>query len=218
MSVAAFFDMDHTVLRVETSTSWARFLRQRGELSTPLLARSIYWSLLYKLAVLDMDAVFTRLSAELRGSPVQEMFEKSQLFFEEIISQQIAPLARTRVREHQTQGHLIVLATGSTDYAALPVARELAIEHVLASELAIDEETGLFTGKPKQFGFGQHKVQLAEQWAQEHGVDLQASYFYSDSFNDLPLLERVGTAIAVNPDARLRRHARLRGWRIEQWM
>jgi len=60
-------------------------------------------------------------------------------------------------------------------------------------------------------------VTLAERWATEHGIDLAASYFYSDSYNDLPMLQRVGTAIAVNPDARLRRLARRRGWAVQQW-
>jgi phosphoserine phosphatase len=86
---------------------------------------------------------------------------------------------------------------------------------VLSSELEV--ANGMFTGKPAALCFGRHKVTLAEAWAERNEVDLAASYFYSDSYNDLPMLERVGTAIAVNPDARLRRHARKRGWRVEQW-
>jgi phosphoserine phosphatase len=65
--------------------------------------------------------------------------------------------------------------------------------------------------------FGRHKVTLAEEWAAREGIDLRRSYFYSDSYNDLPMLERVGTAIAVNPDARLLRHARKQGWRTAHW-
>jgi putative phosphoserine phosphatase/1-acylglycerol-3-phosphate O-acyltransferase len=110
---------------------------------------------------------------------------------------------------------MIVLATGSTVYAARPVARGLGIEHVLASELEV--ERGAFTGRPGALCFGHHKVRLAESWAACHGVDLAGSYFYSDSYNDLPLLERVGKATAVNADARLRRHARRRGWPIQRW-
>lgn len=86
---------------------------------------------------------------------------------------------------------------------------------MLSSELEVTR--GAFTGKPSALCFGRHKVVLAEAWATRHGVDLAHSYFYSDSFNDLPMLERVGTAIAVNPDARLRRHARRRGWAVQQW-
>ena len=74
-----------------------------------------------------------------------------------------------------------------------------------------------WTGKPSALCFGQHKVTLAEKWAAQHGIDLARSYFYSDSFNDLPMLERVGNAIAINPDARLTRHARRRGWPTQRW-
>ena len=86
---------------------------------------------------------------------------------------------------------------------------------MLATELEVKD--GAVTGKPRALCFGTHKVTLAEKWAAAHGIDLGRSYFYSDSFNDLPMLERVGTAIAVNPDARLERHARRRGWPTMRW-
>ena len=92
----------------------------------------------------------------------------------------------------------------------------MGIEHVLSSELEVDP-AGAFTGRPSALCFGHHKVTLAEAWAREHGVELARSYFYSDSYNDLPMLSRVGTAIAVNPDTRLLRHARKRGWAVQQW-
>src|SRR6185437_3127727 len=109
----------------------------------------------------------------------------------------------------------VVLATGSTIYAARPVARGVGIDHVLSSELEVVE--GAFTGRPSALCFGKHKVTLAEQWAASHRIDLAKSYFYSDSYNDLPMLARVGTAIAVNPDTRLRRHAKKHGWAIQEW-
>ncbi len=108
-----------------------------------------------------------------------------------------------------------MLATGSTQYAARPVAAGVGIGHVLSSQLEV--ESGAFTGRPAALCFGRHKVTLAEKWASDNNIDLAASCFYSDSYNDLPMLERVGTAIAVNPDGRLRRHAKRRGWRVEQW-
>ena len=109
-----------------------------------------------------------------------------------------------------------VAVSGSTVYAARPVAAGVAIDHVLATELELDA-AGSFTGKPRALCFGRHKVTLAEAWAAREGIDLELSYFYSDSYNDLPMLERVGTAIAVNPDARLLRHARKKGWQTTRW-
>jgi len=215
MTVAAFFDMDNTLLRVETGMSWVRFLYRRGELSKQMVAKAVYWSSLYKLALLDMETVFTRLVEDLRGDSEAEMIAKCDVWYREHVAPEVAPAARVAVEHHRQAGHLIVLATGSTQYAARPVARGIGIDHVLSSELEV--EGGAFTGRPRALCFGHHKVTLAEAWAAEHGVDLARSYFYSDSYNDRPMLERVGTAIAVNPDARLRRLARRRGWAVRRW-
>ncbi|MBL0220493.1 MAG: HAD family hydrolase [Myxococcales bacterium] len=215
MTVAALFDMDNTLLRVDTGMSWTKFLYRRGELPKKMVAKAVYWSALYKLAVLDMEAVFTKLCLDLAGDSEHEMIAKCDVWYRDHIAAEVAPAAKVAVDYHRQAGHTVVLATGSTCYAARPVARGIGIDHVLSSELEV--AGGAFTGRPSALCFGQHKVTLAEQWAARNGIDLAASYFYSDSYNDLPMLERVGTAIAVNPDSRLRRHARSRGWAVQQW-
>lgn len=215
MQIAAFFDMDNTLLRIETGMSWVRFLRRRGELPAKMLAKAIYWSTLYKLAVLDMDAVFTKLIEDVAGDSEAEMIEKAEVWYREHVAREIAPAARVAIAHHREAGHEVVLATGSTQYAARPVARELGIAHVLSSQLEV--QGGTFTGKAAALCFGAHKVKLAEAWAADHDIDLAQSYFYSDSYNDLPMLERVGTAIAINPDARLRREAKRRRWPVFEW-
>lgn len=212
---AAFFDMDNTLLRVDTAMSWTQFLYARGEITKRTLAKAVYWSALYKLALLDMETVFARLVEDLRGDSEAEMIAKSEVWYRAHVEPEIAQAARVAVEKHRQAGDVIVLATGSTQYAARPVANGVGIGHVLSSVLEV--EGGAFTGRPAALCFGRHKVTLAEKWAAAHGIDLAASTFYSDSYNDLPMLERVGTAIAVNPDARLRRHARKRGWRVEHW-
>jgi HAD superfamily hydrolase (TIGR01490 family) len=212
---AALFDMDNTVLRVETGMSWVKFLYRRGELPRQMLAKAIYWQALYRLGALDMDAVFGKLIWGLRGEPEAEMIAKCDIWYRDHIAPEVVPAARVAIEHHRRAGDLIVLATGSTQYAARPVARGIGIEHVLSSELEVDG--GVFTGRAAALCFGHHKVALAERWAERHGVDLTASYFYSDSYHDLPMLERVGTAVAVNADARLRRYARRRGWDAPRW-
>jgi len=214
--IAALFDMDNTLLRGDTGMSWTRFLYKRGELPAAMVAKAVYWSALYKLAVLDMDAVVTRIVANLAGDSEAEMIAKCGEWYEREIAPLVAPAARVAIEYHRAAGHTIVLATGSTVYAARPVAAGVQIDHVLATELEVDA-AGLFTGKPRALCFGRHKVTLVEAWARREGIDLARSYFYSDSYNDLPMLERVGTAIAVNPDTRLLRHARRRGWATPRW-
>ena len=215
MRSAALFDLDHTVLTSDTGMSWMRFQRRRGELSALGLGRAIWWSVLYKAAVLDLEALANRLTAGLAGQPEAAMREQAAQWYATDVVPMIAPAARHAIAAHRSNGDVIALATGATQYAAESVARGLAIEHTLCSRLEVID--GHFTGKLAAMCFGAHKVPLAEAFAAAHDVDLATSTFYSDSYNDLPLLERVGTPVAVNPDVRLWRHARRRGWRIEQW-
>ncbi|HTJ47015.1 MAG TPA: HAD family hydrolase [Kofleriaceae bacterium] len=212
---AAFFDLDKTVLRIDTAFSWVRFLYRRGEVDATYLGKAVWWSALYKMAVLDMETLATKLTATMKGQAEAELIAKTDRWHLEDVFPHVAPQARVAMARHRREGDLIVLLTGSTQYAAEVVARGLGVEHVLCSRLEVKD--GLFTGKLSQMCFKHHKVPIAERFAAGHDVDLDASSFYSDSYNDLPMLSRVGTAIAVNPDARLARHARARGWRIERW-
>lgn len=216
MSRAAFFDMDHTVLRISTGTSWMRFLRRRGEVSRLGIARAAYWSVLYELALLDMDALATRLVADLAGQSEADLIAKSEIWHLADVAHQVAAPARDAIDRHRRRGDQVVLLTGSTQYASEAVARGLGIDHVLCSRLEV--QAGRFTGRLSQKCYGEHKVVLAERFAAEHGIDLARSWFYSDSYNDLPMLSRVGTAVAVNPDVRLHHHARSRGWRVDHWI
>jgi len=212
---AAFFDMDRTVLKIDTGMSWMRFLRRRGELGALGMGRAVYWSVLYKLAVLDMETLAERLVADLAGDLERDMVEKCRVWYREDVAHQVAPRATRAIDEHRRNGDLVVLLTGSTQFAAEVVARSLGIDHALCTRIEVED--GRFTGRLAQLCFGVHKVRVAEAFARDQQVDLAASAFYSDSYNDLPMLERVGTAVAVNPDARLFRHARRLGWRVERW-
>jgi HAD superfamily hydrolase (TIGR01490 family) len=215
MPAAALFDMDHTVLRIDTGMSWMRYEYRRGRSGRRDLAKAVYWSLLYKAALLDMEELATRLTAGLAGQEAGPMAQACADWYERDVAHQVAADARRAIERHRANGDVIVLATGSTQYAAEAVARGLGIDHVLCSRIEVVD--GRFTGRLAAMGFGDHKVALAEAFARDHGVDLARSTFYSDSYNDLPLLRRVGAAVAVNPDARLRRHASRAGWPVERW-
>ena len=121
---AALFDMDNTLLRGDTGMSWTRFLYRRGELPTRMLAKALYWSTLYKLAVLDMESVFTKLCLDLAGDSEDEMIAKCEIWYRQDIAPLIAPAARVAIEHHRAAGHVVVLATGSTVYAARPVAKQ----------------------------------------------------------------------------------------------
>jgi HAD superfamily hydrolase (TIGR01490 family) len=214
--IAAFFDVDRTVLHVNSGTLWMKYLRRRGEIGRLELARAGVWALLYKLAVLDMDTLARRLVADLEGQSVLEMSAKAAAWWHDEVRATISPRALDAIKVHRQRGELCVLLTGGTQFVAEPLMHELSLDAALCSR--IESRGGRFTGKliePLCFGHG--KIHWAEQWAKEHDVDLARSSFYTDSYNDLPMLERVGVPVVVNPDVRLGRLARRRGWPIHRW-
>jgi HAD superfamily hydrolase (TIGR01490 family) len=121
------------------------------------------------------------------------------------------------VGHHHARGDVVAIVTGASLYVARPVARALRIEHVVASELEVGTD-GRFTGRiVAPLCYGRGKIERAGRLAAELGFDLRESTFYSDSLTDLPLLEHVAEPVVVNPDPRLARVAKQRGWRVERW-
>jgi HAD superfamily hydrolase (TIGR01490 family) len=213
---AAFFDMDRTILRVNSATLWMKFLRRRGEISRWQLARAFGWLLQYKLAILDMDTVSKRLVADLEGDAERDMVDKCARWYTDEILPTISSQARRAIEERRAAGDRIVLLTSATPYIARPLAETLRLDEILCSELEVTG--GLFTGRVVEpICYGAGKVAHAERYAARHQVDLAKSSFYTDSYSDLPMLQRVGVPVVVNPDPRLHRLARRRGWPVHDW-
>jgi HAD superfamily hydrolase (TIGR01490 family) len=213
---AAFFDMDKTLVRVNTGGLYVRWRYRRGESGLGDVARVAWWSLQYTLGLVDADAVSRYAAAALRGRDETAFAEECRLWYRTMVREHLTQHARAEVARRRSEGMTPVVLTGSSPYAARPLAEELDIEHVISSELCVAE--GRFTGEvdaPLCIGGG--KVARAETWASRHGVDLARSAFYTDSLSDLPMLERVGEPRVVNPDPRLYALARARGWPIETW-
>ncbi len=216
MTPAAFFDMDRTLLRCYSGTRYIQWLRQNGEISLPRMVQALGWIAQYKLAVLDMESVTARVIAEMAGQSEAEMYDKCRTFFDARVRSEVAPKARDAIAHHRAEGHQLVILSSSTPYVVEPLAQHVGIEHVLCTRLHVRE--GRFAGthvRPACYGEG--KVHWAEDFARRHDVDLARSIFYTDSYSDLPMLERVGVQRIINPDTRLRRHARRAGWPVDEW-
>jgi HAD superfamily hydrolase (TIGR01490 family) len=214
--VAAFFDIDHTVLEINSGSKWISYLWKSGQMSTVMLARSLTWLAQYRVGLLDFEAMARRVLAGYKGRPIAPIIEEIEAWFERDVAWAICVQAREKVIEHRDAGHVVALLTSATQFLSMPVARALEIEHVLCTEIEVED--GIVTGRhiaPACYGSG--KVVRAETWAAAHDVDLAASYFYTDSYSDLPMLERVGLPRVVNPDPRLRRKASEKGWSAEIW-
>ena len=214
---AALFDMDRTLVRRETLSLYLRYQRSIGEATRLDLARALDWVAAYTFGVIDAPGVAARGLLALEGTPEAAMAARCDDWFRRFVETHVCDLGRRAVERHRARGDLLAIVTGASEYAARPLARRLAIPHVVASELEVDA-LGLFTGRfvePLCLGGG--KIIRARRLAEEHGFTLDEATFYTDSYTDLPLLEAVREPVIVNPDPRLARLAKKRGWRIETW-
>lgn len=217
MSVAAaFFDMDRTLVRVNTGTLYMRWRWERGEASARDVFRFMRWIARYSIGVLDPEDITRRAVSTLAGVDEARFREEMRGWYRERVREHIAPDAVREVETRRREGAELVVLTASTPYAAEPLAEELGIPHVLASELDVDAE-GKFTGTCGQLCYGPAKVPAARTWAEARGIDLRDCVFYTDSISDLAMLEAVGEPRVVNPDVRLRQVAWRRGWPIDRW-
>lgn len=212
----ALFDMDRTLVRKNTAGLYVRYQREIGEASLLDLARATWWLLEYTLGVVDAEAVAVKALRQAQGQHETVLAARCDDWFRRDVAPHIACEGRRAVERHHAAGDVCAIVTGATFYAARPLSRMLHIDHVLATELETDEGRR-FTGRHVHLNYGEKKIDKSEQLARELGTTLDDAAFYSDSISDLPLLERVGTPVVVNPDPRLRRVARQRGWPIEHW-
>ncbi len=214
--VGAFFDVDHTLLDVNSGARWLRHAWLTGQTSSLQALRALGWLVRYRLALLDLEAVTVLAAKDYRGRSAADLDAEARSWFRRDIEAHVCIEGRARVAEHQAKGHVVALLTSGTRFSVTPLAELLGVTHLLCTELEV--EGGELTGRhiaPACAGAG--KVVYAGRFAAEHGIDLSQSYFYTDSYSDLPMLERVGCPRVVNPDPRLKRRARTRGWEIERW-
>lgn len=212
----ALFDMDRTLVDVHTARLYLRLQRELGEIGLLEVLRNSYWLLQYGFGWIQAESVALRLLAEYRGRPEEWLRERCRQWFHSHVRVWVSSVGRARVLEHRAAGHAVAIATSAVRQAALPLAEELAIEHLVCSELEVESLalTGTFE-RPLCYGAG--KLERARALVHSLGSSLEQAVFYTDSITDLPLLEAVGHPVAVNPDPRLRRVARRRGWAIEDW-
>ena len=211
------FDLDHTLLPIDSDYSWGEFSLKMGWVDPELFkAKNDQFFADYQAGVLDIhDYVkFATEAVRLKGP---ELAAKAhQQFMQEVVLPVIKPSALNLIKQHQDAGDHVMVVTATNEFVTRPIAKALGIEELIAVELVKDSEgwiTGEILGTPS---FKAGKVARVEAWLSAHQKSWQEVHitFYSDSLNDLPLLEKAQTPVATNPDARLRQLATDRGWRI----
>jgi len=211
----ALFDLDNTLLAGDSDFEWAQFLIEKGVLDRELYeARNQEFYEQYKAGTLDIDTFLDFQLKPLSRHPRTELDAWHREFMERRIRPIIRRKARALLESHS--GALRAVITATNSFVTAPIVRELGIENLIATdpEQVNGEFTGAVRGVPC---FREGKVARLEAWLASRGTTLdgfEVSWFYSDSLNDLPLLERVTHPVAVDPDETLRGHATHRGWPI----
>lgn len=213
----ALFDLDHTLLPIDSDYEWGEFTQRIGWTDPQEFGRrNAEFFAHYQAGTLDVhDYVrFATEALRLRG-PEAAAAAHAQ-FLREVVQPAIRPAALDLIQAHRQAGDTVLIVTATNEFVTRPIAELFGVAELLAVELERDASgwiTGAIRGVPSM---REGKVQRMEQWLAARGLGWGAvhSTFYSDSTNDLPLLERVNVPVATNPDARLRAIAAERGWRI----
>ncbi|MFN3595498.1 MAG: HAD family hydrolase [Thiobacillaceae bacterium] len=211
----ALFDLDNTLLAGDSDFEWAQFLIAKGVLDREVYeARNKAFYEQYKAGTLDIHEFLDFQLKPLSRHPRRQLEAWHAEFMRDRILPMIAPGAAALLARHAHATRVIITATNR--FVTAPIARHLGVEHLIATEP--EEEGGEFTGRVVGTpAFREGKVQRLDQWLSARGLtwdDVTESWFYSDSLNDLPLLERVTHPVAVDPDETLRAHALARGWPV----
>ena len=211
------FDLDNTLLAGDSDFEWAQFLIQRGVLDRELhAAANAQFYEQYQAGTLDIQAFLEFQLKPLSRHARAELDRWHLDFMRDHIEPIMLPAARSLVEAHQQGESLVAIVTATNSFVTGPIARAFGIAHLIATVPA--QEGGEFTGAPRGLpSFREGKITRVEAWLESLGLhwgSFAASYFYSDSHNDLPLLSRVSHPVAVDPDATLRAHAAQAGWKI----
>lgn len=216
MRQAALFDVDRTLVRVNTARLYVRWRMQRREATLRDYLQVSRVLLQYALGTLEPEPAARAAFQTVRGVSEAQLREECRDWYARTVRPQIAEAGRREVERCRRDGMLCAILSASTPYLTEPLAEDLGIEHVICTRLEVAD--GTFTGgfePPLCYGHG--KVERARRWAREHGIDLAYSSFYTDSISDLPMLEAIGSPRVVNPDPRLRLVAVRRRYPVESW-
>ena len=221
MTQLALFDLDHTLLPIDSDHEWGRFLVKIGVVDAKYYAAEnerFYAD--YKAGRLDIYAFLAFALKPLSEHSRAQLNEWHAQFMHEVINPNLRSSAFDLVKKHQDRGDVCCVVTATNSFVTRPIVQAFGIKHLIATEPEVlgDPATGNFSGKVAGTpNFREGKVTRVESWLSSEKLSwssLEKSYFYSDSINDLPLMEKVTQPIPTNPDQSLRAKAMENGWPI----
>ena len=212
----AFFDLDHTILNINSGEALLKEAYKKRLLSFRKLVIAYGMALLYKLRMLEPLKILTKLADLIASVPVHEF----ETLCREIAEKNLIPAIRSGIIKeidyHREQGADLVILSSAILSLCSPVAEYLKMDSVICSEM--EELDGHYTGRPLgKFCFREEKLNRLDEFLQSSDHTREDSYYYGDSLDDIPVLEAVGNPVCVNPGRMLRKVAREYGWKVRSW-
>lgn len=214
MTTLAIFDLDNTLLAGDSDYLWGKFLGERGLVDAQAYeAENLRYYQDYTRGALDILEFLSFSLRPLTQFSLDELTELHKEFMANKILPIITPASRKLLAQHRANGHFLLIITATNQFITAPIAEALGVDDLIATQAEVHSEryTGRVVGEPS---FREGKIIRLKQWLDKHHYNLADSWFYSDSHNDLPLLEWVSHPVAVDPDETLANHARIKQWPI----
>ncbi|CAH1043939.1 HAD family hydrolase [Halomonas sp. TD01] len=210
----AIFDLDNTLISIDSDHAWGEFLLEQGAVD-PIAYREANERFMadYNAGTLDMAAFLEMALKPLAENTPEQLAAWHQQFMASKIEPNILPKAEELLARHRTKGDTLLIITATNRFITAPIADRLGVDALIAvePEIADGRYTGRVAGTPS---YREGKVTRLKQWLEGQEFTMDGAWFYSDSHNDLPLLEQVEHPVAVDPDDTLRQVAEERQWRI----
>jgi HAD superfamily hydrolase (TIGR01490 family) len=216
---AAFFDLDKTVIAKSSVLAFGRPFYREGLLSRRAIVKSAYAQVIFMLVGADeakVEKLRVAMLQMIRGWSQYHVAEIVRETMNEVVTPIIFKEALDLIAEHHAAGRLVVIVSSAPEEVVWPLGEHLGVDEVIATRAEVGDD-GTYTGELAFYSFGLHKAEAIRALAHEHGIDLDASYAYSDSVTDEPMLRAVGHPVAVNPDRDLARLARAEDWEVRNF-
>ncbi len=211
MNVAAFVDIDHTLVDTNASRLYLRYFYKRGLVSQRKYVYALMRMLLHRCNLLRLNVIEEAAKAS-EGMSLKEGERVANEAFTRWIEKRASVHMIECLNQHRKKGHMLVLLTAMPDMLAMPFKKKFAFNAMLATQMEI--MNGVFTGRIIHLNYGEGKIRPLKEFAKRNEIDLKKSYFYADSLTDAPAMQLVGHPIAVNPDHKLKKFAKEKGWKI----
>lgn len=213
--VAAFFDLDKTIIASSSALAFSKPMMRQGLISRRAALKSAYAQLVFSLSGADeerTERMRAEISALCTGWDVAQVRAIVNETLHDIVDPLVYAEAAELIASHKAQGHEVVVLSAAGDEVVTPIAEMLGADRSVATRMQVVD--GRYSGQIDFYCYGEQKAVAAKQLAADHGYDLSESFAYTDSSTDIPMLEVVGHPFAVNPDRALRKLATERGWPI----